>query len=352
MFPKAEFAARIDAFWETVSDAFAGVLIYADPRHNAELAYFTNYIPRLEPALALISRKGDPIMLPSDPPNMWSAAKRVTWVENFVPLKKLNEALPAWRTGPNGGPITTLGFDAMPPGLHRNIAEALSGIAQPDATPQARMLMRKKRPREMTAIRAAAETLRSTTDALAKAQRSGANAANASLEAERAGLKAGAQDIRILYSVDGGRTLRPFAELSSAVAEPLVAYIAVRRHGYWADAFVTISGKPSAVYGKVKAALQDLVSHAKDGAVIGDLASAANSALAPFSPHAMTAGGIGSSIGLALEESPLSVGSGDTLREGGVYSLQLGASDGDKVHALVSALVAINKDGAEILWSA
>ena len=64
--------------WETQSPAVAGVLIYADPRHNGELAYFTNYIPRLEPALALIPRKGDPIMLPSDPPSMWSSAKRVT----------------------------------------------------------------------------------------------------------------------------------------------------------------------------------------------------------------------------------------------------------------------------------
>ena len=155
----------------------AGVLIYADPRHNAELAYYTNYIPRLEPALALIPRKGEPIMLPSDPPSMWSAAKRVTWVENFVPLRQADKALAEWRKGSTGGPVTTFGFNAMPPALHRTVAIALGGIALPDATATARSLMRRKRPREMQALREAVGVLRMSADALLRAQRSGASAA-------------------------------------------------------------------------------------------------------------------------------------------------------------------------------
>ncbi len=360
-FPKSEFAERIDALWKTLSPAVAGVLIYADPRHNGELAYFTNYIPRLEPALVLIPRKGDPIMLPSDPPSMWSSAKRVTWIENFVPLRQADKSLSEWRKGPTGGPVTTFGFNAMPPALHRAIAIALGGIALPDATAAARNLMRRKRPRELQALREAAAILQTCADALI--------ATGAILEAEHAGLKAGAQDVRILYSVDKGRTLRPFSDISGAKSDPLLAYIAIRHAGYWADGFVTAASKPGPLQTKLADALRAVVSKAKAGATLHTLA-----AENPLPPHAMTKSTLGCVLGLGLEDEPLSfvaqvgtetsfgsalgLGPKDSpassqssaLEEGAVYSLRIGASQ-DGNHALASAIVLVGNEASEILWT-
>jgi Xaa-Pro aminopeptidase len=368
-FPKAEFAERIATLWATLSPAVAGVLIYADPRHNAELAYYTNYIPRLEPALALIPRKGDPVMLPSDPPSMWSSAKRVTWIENFVPLRQADKALAEWRKGATGGSVTTFGFNAMPPALHRTVAIALGGIALPDATATAHTLMRRKRPRELQALREAAGILQKCAAALIVAQKNGASAAGAVLEAEHAGLKAGAQDVRILYSVDGGRTLRPFETLSDAKAEPLVAYIAVRHAGYWADGFVTAAAKPSALQAKVTEALRAMIGAAKAGASMVELASGQG-----FPLHAMTKSSIGAVLGLGLEDEPLSltravatetsfggaIGLGpkdspassrsEALVDGSVYALRVGASESG-AHALASAIVLVREAGNEVLWT-
>ena len=56
--PRAEFARRIDALWAHAPQA-GRAIIYGNSRHHAELAYFTNLIPKLGPAVALLSRAGE-----------------------------------------------------------------------------------------------------------------------------------------------------------------------------------------------------------------------------------------------------------------------------------------------------
>jgi hypothetical protein len=53
--PKAEFVARAGAFWRDNPPA-SGAIVYGDRVNHAELAYLTNFTPKLEAALALIPR--------------------------------------------------------------------------------------------------------------------------------------------------------------------------------------------------------------------------------------------------------------------------------------------------------
>jgi hypothetical protein len=67
----------------------------------------------------------------------------------------------------------------------------------------------------------------------------------------------------------------------------------------------------------------------------------------------MTAGNIGNGIGLSLEEELLiSTTSEETLGAGEVYTLRVGASDGQEHHGIVSAIIAVHENENELLWSA
>ena len=50
--------------------------------HHAELAYLTNFTPKLEAALALIPRVGGPRLLVGGGANMMQAAKPLTFIES------------------------------------------------------------------------------------------------------------------------------------------------------------------------------------------------------------------------------------------------------------------------------
>ena len=49
--PKDEFVARIAGFWRRCPSA-GGAIVYGGRAHHAELAYLTNFTPKLEAALA------------------------------------------------------------------------------------------------------------------------------------------------------------------------------------------------------------------------------------------------------------------------------------------------------------
>ena len=78
--PQEEFDARIAALWRANPSA-AGAIVYGDRANHAELAYLTNFTPKLEAALALIPRQGAPQLLVGGGANMLPAAKPLTFVE-------------------------------------------------------------------------------------------------------------------------------------------------------------------------------------------------------------------------------------------------------------------------------
>ena len=64
-------------------------IVYGNAAHHAELAYLTNLVPKLEPALALLSRTEPPRLFVGGGANMLGAARPLTWIRDVVPLKAL-----------------------------------------------------------------------------------------------------------------------------------------------------------------------------------------------------------------------------------------------------------------------
>ena len=240
--PKSEFLARIQALWKKISDpTCSAVIVYGDNRNHAELAYLSNFVPKLGPALMFIPRAGEPKLLVSGAPNMLVAARRLTWIEEVEPLRDAGKTIVRWLNdgidsypGASGCRPALIGDDYMRSALHKQFIESF-GHANSflDATPWLRTLMRCKSPRELAIIREGCAILDAATKALAAASHAAAGITTAVLEAERAAYHLGAQDVRTLFSLDGGRTLMPFEKPIDSTIDPLQAYIAVRHVGYW-----------------------------------------------------------------------------------------------------------------------
>ena len=95
--PQSEFLDRIRALWNSISETgCSAVVVYGDSRNHAELAYLSNLIPKLGPAMMFIPREGEPRLLVSGAPNMLAAAKRLTWVERVEPLRDAGKTIARW----------------------------------------------------------------------------------------------------------------------------------------------------------------------------------------------------------------------------------------------------------------
>src|SRR5215218_7395400 len=210
--PKAEFLRRVAALWQRCPSA-SHALVYGNPRRHAELAYLTNFVPKLEPAVALLSRSDEPRLFVGGGPNMLRAARPLTWIQDIVPLKELE--------GLRSSDCVLIGGEYMSASLRRIIGDA------PDVTPQVWAQMRHKSSAELVAMREACITLRAAIAAIADAKQAGASVTTAILAGERAANDYGAQDVRTLFSLNGGRTLQPFDRLFESAVDPLQVYIAV-----------------------------------------------------------------------------------------------------------------------------
>jgi hypothetical protein len=68
--------------------------------------------------------------------------------------------------------------------------------------------------------------------------------------------------------------------------------------------------------------------------------------------HPVSAHVVGNAIGLALEEQPLiTTASVDTFEPGGIYSLRVGVCDARGGSAIVSAMLAVQEHGNDVLWA-
>lgn len=360
--PQSEFLDRIRALWNKISDpSCSAVIVYGDSRDHAELTYLSNFVPKLGPATMFIPREGEPRLLVSGAPNMLAAAKRLTWVEGVEPLRDAGKTIVGWVNdgidfdpGTSGRRVALIGGDHMRWAFHRQFLESVAHENLPlDATPWLRTLMRSKSPAEFAIIREGCAIVDAATKALAQAKRGGAGVTASVLEAERAANHLGAQDVRTLFSIDRGRTLRPFEQTIDSTVDPLQAYVAVRHVGYWVEGFVSLAASEHPVLIKAAEALKTVITSATAGTKCSDLARLTAEKIRPYGLHAMTAENIGNGIGLSLEEELLiSTTSEETLGAGEVYTLRVGASDGQEHHGIVSAIIAVHENENELLWSA
>ena len=146
----AEFSGRIEMLWQRCPDV-TQVLVCGDSRHHAELAYLTNFVPKLEPAVALFARGGEARLFVGGGPNMLGAARPLTFIADVTPLNEL--------TRMRLSDCALIGADYLAAGHRKPVIEAC-GASATDATGQVWALMCRKSPAEMAAIREGSAILR------------------------------------------------------------------------------------------------------------------------------------------------------------------------------------------------
>jgi Xaa-Pro aminopeptidase len=354
--PHDEFVLRLDDLRAAMDrHGWQAVLVYGDAREHAALAHVSNFIPRMRWGMALLPRTGDARLLCSMSTRDLPAMRTMTWIADVHSGWEFEKAFDPWferlrdeRTVELG----TIGFDIMAPALHQSVRRSLGDrFRLQRADDFLAIPARRKRPRELTMIRASCKVLEAAAKTFADSWRGCREPETAALDAERVARSRAAQDVRTLVSLDGGRTLVPFQGGFAKCAGPLVGYIAVKVAGYWADMFMTINDHAATPASRhAEAALDALVASVRPGAQSGAIYAHAIDALRPFELHPVLGASVGHGIGLSLHEGPEFRAAGDTaLVEDGVYTLQVGMADAESGNVLMSAIVHNTARGAEVL---
>jgi Xaa-Pro aminopeptidase len=348
--PRQDYDERLAALWRDHTDA-KGVIVYGNARDHAALAYLTHFTPKLEAAIALIPRNGEPKMLIGGGVNMLPAAKPLTFVSALAPLRDAAKTIADWAKGlDGGGSLVLLSGDTMPYDLRGALDRALGDRQTEDGDTALRARMQHKSAREIEVVRGACAILDHAVAALREAVQKGQGVTDCIVAAEHAAVRRGAQDVRSLFSLDGGRTLRPFDVPIARRCDTLQAYLAVRHDGYWADAFVRIGMQDDALGGQAAKMLKALIAGMAPGMLGRDLHQLADAARGTLALHPLADPIFGSSIGLSLDQPPLLARDGNArLEASAIYSFRSGVSD-DARGAIVSAMALVTERGAELLW--
>jgi len=356
--PYDEFTLRLEELRAAMDrNGWPAVLVYGDVREHAALAFLTSFIPRVRWGMALLPRTGDARLLCAMSTRDLPAMRTLTWIADVRSGMgpEWEKAFDPWLerfTDNQAQKLGTIGFDVMAPVLQAAVRRSLGErFVLQRADDVVAIPARRKRPRELTMIRASCKLLETAEKTFVESWRGSHAPETAALDAERVARSLAAQDVRTLVSLDGGRTLVPYQGRFEKCEGPLVGYLAVKVLGYWADMFVTVDdGSATAAARHAEAALDAIIVNMRPGTRIDALHAKAVGALAPYKLHPVLGGSIGHGIGLSLHEGAEFQASSDaTLVEDGVYALQAGAADAKACNVLISAIVRVAATAAEVL---
>ena len=346
--PAEEYSRRLAQLWADHPPA-GGAIVYGDPREHGALAYLTHFTPKLEPALALLSKSGEARLLVGGGATMIGAARPLTFIKDLAPLRDPGAAVAEWTRGlPVGAEIVLINGDAMTSSTFDAVQTALRGRSVIDGDGQLAARMRVKSAHELALIRAACAMLSEGVAALREAFRRGNGVSDCILQAEHALLEKGAQDVRSLFSLDGGRTLQPFEELVARRVDPLAAYLAVRHDGYWVDTFCSLQSRPDRLTDHAQAVLDAVIADVHPGVDPATLPRRSEALRGSFGPHPVTGVCTARSVGLSLDDEPASGRRPSAVGE--VHALHVGLTDASH-GTFASAIVAVTAHGSELLWS-
>ena len=347
--PREEFEERIAELWIDHPTA-SGAIVYGDPHDHSALSYLTHFTPKLEASLALIPREGAIRLLVGGGPNMVPAARPLTFIEDLQALRGVEVAAEWAGRLPGATKLLVIGGSAMPFRFHRTLENALRDqrVSVPGDAELARR-MRVKSASELSILRKACAMLSTGVNVLEDEFRRGAGVTEIILAAEHAAIGQGAQDVRSLFSLDKGRTLRPFDLPMPAKPDLLRSYFAVCFDGYWADAFVSLSSGRDELALHAQRIIDVLSAAVRPGLPPQTLWNIVDEMRGSLSLHPMCAHSLGGATGLSLDDGSLIRDRQAPLLAGEVYVLHVGLHDADQA-ALASSMVRVTDVGAEHLW--
>lgn len=360
--PAQEFDSRLANVEHVLASRQVSVLIvHGNSAEYGALAYLTGLVPKLGPAFALIGRDSSVHLLVSGSPTMLGAAKRLTWVEDVRPIGDLKSSISAWlkeilrEEHANVGLWGHCAMALRPYNAIRSAIEPLGRVVELDAPLE--VLRLRKSSLEQELCRQASRILGESISELARAHAAGSAARSSCLAAERVAFRLGAQDARTLASArNGGPAVFLDAAATGSHLDPLLAYVAVRFAGYWAEGFTTLTNSTGSAPTAAQRGLGAILQSARAGVSSEELTAIATQHVRPYKLHPFVESSIANSIGLSLDEPcDESAPEASILQQGGVYTLRCGAaspSDGASDNAIVSAMIAVHEQGIEVLWPA
>jgi Xaa-Pro aminopeptidase len=349
--PRAQFDTRITTARAVLRERGLHGLIVGgtSPEHGA-LAWLTGFTPKLGPALAFIPAQGDLRIAFSGGPAMLPSAQRLTCVEKVQALRDAEKDAAAWLRESGGTKFALWGEYAITNDVRRALDRAAqSPLVVLDETLDP--LRRRKSDVELGLLRRAGNILANIVREFRSSIASGKGVRSAALASERAAYAQGAQDVRMLASMRNGGMPQPLEAARDPRADPLLACIAVRFAGYWAEGLVTVASKPHAAMSAAEAALAAVLSRMRPGIAASTLVDAANNALSPCKPHSLVHASLGNGLGLSRVEAPfLRVKESAPLHDGEVVTLRVGAHVSEEDNAIASAMVVVEPNGIETIW--
>ncbi len=354
LLPQDEFDERLAAVRAVMVERnWRGMILFGSIADPGAVTYITNFTPKLGWGMVLLPVKGDPALLADGGPRMLPAAQALTYVTDLRPARNPTGVLTDWLDEIEGdGGLAVVDFAAMPHGVHRQVMSLDAIVGAEDGSDLVRDIRRRKSARENALIDRAAEILGDAAGMLRQSAQSGEHIQAAIQAAEAKAFAEGAQDVRALYSLDGGCNLGAFESPEEVKGDQFTAFLAVKYRGYWAEGLLTIGNEASPARQSAAKALAAMTQAAVPGASADDLGRALNNEAGSLASHSFTEGSLGNGSGLSLTEAPfLDMGSDTQLAEGDIITLRAGLSDDQAGHALLLAMLRVGAGGPQILYS-
>src|SRR6185437_9594604 len=125
LLPRAEYEARIKQVLGKLDAGLAGLVIYGNKIDNAALAYVSNFAPKIESAIALLTKDGKLRIHAAGSPQMMVNAKRLTWAEDVRPQRDAAKHIAEWAEETGQGSLGFWTTEALPADLQPRIQAAL-----------------------------------------------------------------------------------------------------------------------------------------------------------------------------------------------------------------------------------
>ena len=152
--------------------------------------------------------------------------------------------------------------------------------------------------------------------------------------------------MRTLFSLDGGRTLRPFELLDDAAPIRCRSMSRCASFNYWAEGFACFSNEPQPAAALAALLLDNALSAIKPGVPLAQLRRSSRSAR-PTARHPVTQSALAIPIGLVARRAADRTELSKPARS---IRCAPGSPTALTQHAIVSAMIAVRDDGAEMLW--